>query len=76
LITESELNGEFLIISGNAYYSGKIKKFFRATVMFWQGAIIITRINEPLSKINIYKTIYKTRINEPLSKINIYKYIE
>lgn len=57
LVTESELNGEFLIISGKACYSGMKKQLFKTTRLFWQGAIIMIRIKKPTHKVDIYKYI-------------------
>lgn len=58
LITESSLNGEFLIISGNAAYFKKNKEtgnLFFLDRIGWRGVIIMIKIKKPYSPINIYK---------------------
>lgn len=58
LITESSLNGEFLIISGNAAYFKKSKemgKLFFLDKIVWRGVIIMIKVKKPYSPINIYK---------------------
>lgn len=53
LITESPLKGGFLIISGQSgYYENRKKKILFHLPCYWQGTIILLRINKTGEKIN------------------------
>lgn len=60
LITESDLKGEFLIISGNAGYYKKYRqlpKLFKLNKIGWRGVVIMVRVQKPYSPIDIYKYV-------------------
>lgn len=60
LITESDLRGEFLIISGNAGYYKRYRQLpslFKLDGIGWKGVIIMVKVQKPYSPIDIYKYI-------------------
>ena len=60
LITESDLKGEFLIISGNAGYYKKhrqLPNLFKLGGIGWRGVVIMVKVQKPYSPINIYEYI-------------------
>lgn len=56
LVTQSELNGKFLIISGSkGYFADNDRElWFNLPSWHWQGAIVILRMNKVKNKINLY----------------------
>lgn len=59
LICNSELRGEFVLISGSAgYYSShQISPIIFRMESFWQGVIVAMRIYKPVTQIDIYDFI-------------------
>lgn len=58
LTTESSLRGEFLIISGQSgYYESREKKMLFNLPRYWQGTIILLRINKTGEKIDYTRYI-------------------
>jgi anti-sigma regulatory factor (Ser/Thr protein kinase) len=53
LVTESPLKGEFLVLSGKGgYYKNKGRKILFNLSCYWQGTIILLRINKTREKID------------------------
>ena len=53
LVTESSLNGEFLVLSGKSgYYRNRNKRILFNLNCYWQGTIILLRINKTKEKID------------------------
>lgn len=58
LITQSPLMGDFLILSGkNGYYERKDNKMLFNLDCFWQGTIVLLRINKTKEKVDYTKYI-------------------
>lgn len=56
-ITNREINGEYIILTGNAgfLHSASIgEKLFKLTDYKWQGTIIVMRLNRPFTSFNLY----------------------
>jgi hypothetical protein len=59
-ITNKEINGEFLIVSGNVAFlhsASHGEKFVTLSNYTWNGTIIIMRINRPVSQFNLYNYV-------------------
>lgn len=56
-ITSRELNGEYLIISGNGAYLHSAKEgeqFIKFSKYYWNGVIIMMKFNKPEVRFNLY----------------------
>lgn len=56
-ITNREINGEFLILSGDAAFLHSAthgQKFFQLTDYKWNGTILTMRLNRPFAAFNLY----------------------
>jgi hypothetical protein len=59
-ITNKEINGEFLIMSGDSVFlhtaaDGEI--FINFKDYFWQGTIVMIKLYKPVSKFNLYRYV-------------------
>ncbi len=55
IITESDFNGEFVIITGKGGYYFNKNYFFDFPI--WQGTIVMARIKKPKEKVEIYRYV-------------------
>ncbi len=56
-LVNKEINGEFLIMSGDSIFldsANQKERFFKLTKYFWNGTIIVLRLNRPVSQFNLY----------------------
>lgn len=56
-ITNQEINGEFLVLSGDAAFLHSARKgatFINIKNYFWQGTIVMMILNKPKSEFNLY----------------------
>jgi hypothetical protein len=59
-LTNREINGEFFIMSGNAAFLHSAKNgetFINFKNYFWQGAIVMMKLNKPISTFNLYNYV-------------------
>lgn len=59
-ITNKEINGEFLIMSGNIVFlhsATQGQKFFKLSNYNWHGTIVTLRLNRPVSQFNLYNYV-------------------
>lgn len=56
-LTNKEINGEFLIISGDSIFldsANHDEKFVKLTKYFYDGTIVVLRLTRPISQFNLY----------------------
>lgn len=59
-IVNKEINGEFIIMSGDSIFLDSAlrgEKFIKLTKYFWEGTIVILRLNRPMSSYNLYNYV-------------------
>lgn len=59
-ITNKEINGEFVIMSGDSIFLDSAdygKKFIKLTKYYWNGTIVALRLNKPMSQFNLYNYV-------------------